>query len=209
MSDTQEVGSLKSPSLLKAIDVDRIIVFLSVCMVLYHVVYARTMFQGPIQHQDTHLLFGLVIVYLYALKDHKKQRPLIMLLLLGGVISTVYILWFYPALQERIGFPTTSDIYIGIVLLVACFMASFYALGKVLPIVGLVFIAYTFLGQYVPGPLWHFPIALKSAISSYDIGLSGMFGVVLGASANYIFMFIVFGAILQGSGAGQFFIEIG
>lgn len=178
-------------------------------MVAYHLVYTRFMFQSPIEHQNTHLLFGLMIVYATILVKRKKHWPLILPFIAASLFACGYIFYFYEELELRIGLPTQFDIYIGIILLVVTFVAAFNAIGRVLPIVGLIFIAYTFFGNYLPDPLWHFPISLDCAISMYNIGFSGMFGMVLGVSANYIFLFIMFGAFLSASGASQFFIEMG
>jgi len=188
---------------------DLAIMVMGMAMVLYHLVYVRWMWQGPIEHQAFHLLFGLVIVYLIALKKYKKHWPWLFLLLLVSIITTGYIKYFYPELEERMGMPTTPDLIIGILLLVVCFVAVLYSVSKILPIVALIFIAYTFLGQYVPGVFWHFPISLKTIISMYNIGLKGMFGMVLGVSANYIFLFLVLGAMLKTSGAIGFFNQVG
>ncbi len=178
-------------------------------MVIYHLVYTRTIFLGPIEHQNTHLLFALLLVFVGLLKKDKKRWPLILPLILASLITTGYIYYFYDDLEMRSGMQTTPDIYIGIVLLIISFIAVLYTTGKALVIVALVFMAYAFLGQYLPEPLWHYPLALRTIISSYNIGLSGMFGIALSVSANYIFLFVIFGAMITVSGAGRFFIEVG
>ena len=101
------------------------------------------------------------------------------------------------------------DCYKGIILLIVIFDAVIRSFRKVRPIICCLFIAYTFLGHYLPQPFWHFPVKLKAAISQYNIGLHGMFGLALGVSANYIFLFMLFGALLSASGANQFFTQIG
>ncbi len=115
---------------------------------------------------------------------------------------------FNDELEARRGILNQPDIIIGIILVVVSFEAARQSYGKVLPIIGLIFIAYTFLAHYLPGPLWHFPISLDAIIAKYNMGNSGMFGLVLGISANYIFLFVLFGGLLMASGATRFFIEV-
>jgi len=106
------------------------------------------------------------------------------------------------------GLPTNLDIVIGIIMLIVCFEATRRVFGPILPAIGLIFVAYVFLGQYIPPPFWHFPISLDLAIASYNIGLGGMYGLPLGMSANYMFLFIIFGAFLRVSGATNFFTQL-
>ena len=186
-----------------------VITVLGVTMVVYHLIFTRTFFQGYIEHQDTHLFFALLLIFLGTLKRKPKLWPLLALLILASIVTTGYIRVFYEALEWRMGIPNTTDLIIGIVLLIICFEATRQAFGILLPIVGLLFIAYAALGQYLPQPFWHFPITLKSMIANYNIGLTGMFGMALGVSANYIFLFIIFGRFLMASGASEFFMGLG
>ena len=186
-----------------------LIAFLSVSMVIYHVLYAKLMFIGPIEHQSIHLLFVLVIAFLSTLYKKRGHWPIIGVMLALSVFATGYVAIMYPELQNRIGLNTTLDLYVGAILIIVVFVALIYLVGVVLPILGGICIAYTFYGNLLPDPLWHFPISFSTAIPSYNIGFSGMYGLFLGISANYIFLFIVFGVFLEVSGGGRFFIEIG
>lgn len=188
--------------------IDYILLALSLIMILFHLIYTRTLFVGPIEIQNLHLLFALLIIFIHSLKKTKIIWPTI-LLIFASLITTGYIHLFFDALEERASRPTEIDIIIGVVLIIVCFEATRRAFGLALPIVGLIFVGYTFLGQYLPGPLWHFPVNLKLAISSYNIGLTGMFGTPLGMSANYIFLFIIFGAFLSVSKASKFIDQLG
>jgi TRAP transporter 4TM/12TM fusion protein len=180
---------------------------LGVSMVLYHLAYTRTLFQGPVEHQNTHLMFALLLVFLGSLKKNPKFWSLAVLLILLSLVATGYIQVFYDDLEGRL-VRNTTDVAIGILLLAVCFEATRQAFGVALPIVGLIFVGYTLLGQYLPRPLWHFPISIDMAIGSYNIGLTGMYGMPLGMSANYVFLFIIFGAFLRVSGAMQFFLQV-
>lgn len=193
----------------RSLDLNLVIRILSLAMILYHLVYTQTLLLGPIEHQNMHLLFALLIVFFDSLKKNKNLWPLVTLFIFLSLLCTGYIFYFFNELENRMGIPTPIDIIIGLLLVVVCLEACRQALGNVLPVIALCFIAYTFLGQYLPGPFWHFPMSLSTIVAKYNIGFSGMFGMALGISADYIFLFMVFGAFLQASGGSRFFSEVG
>ena len=110
----------------------------------------------------------------------------------------------------RVGVPETPDIIVGIVLVIVVTEATRRTFGLILPVLALIFIAYTLVGSYIPG-VFHVPyyspvtILTKMAL---DFG-KGMFGMILTVSVNYIFLFIVFGAFVQSVGAVKFFEQVG
>lgn len=179
-------------------------------MSLYHLVSTQYWLQSAIQHQNTHLAFALMLVFLFTLKKNKKLWLLILPLILLALVSTGYIQLLYPELDARQGVAvTTTDVAIGIILIVVVLEASRQAFGLVLPIVAVLFIAYSFLGNHLPPPLWHARFPLDAIIARYNIGLVGMYGSILNVSANYIFLFVLFGGLLGASGATRFFLEVG
>lgn len=198
---------MKKPEQLSKLDIT--IAVLAVGMLLYHLIQSRTLFMGYIEQQNIHLMFALMLVFLSTLKKKKRFWPWILLLIVVSLVTTVYIQVFHDDLLVRKGLPTVTDIVIGILLLVAVFEATRQSFGKVLPIVGLIFIAYVALGQYLPRPFWHFPIDIDLAISSFNMAFKGMFGMALGVSANYMFLFIMFGAFLRASGTMRFLTQVG
>ncbi len=181
----------------------------AISMAVYHLVSTQRFLQGPIEHQATHLAFGLVLVFLIALKKRTRLRPLILLFLLASVVATAYIKIFISGLEMRAGTPTLPDIVIGFILVVVVLWAAREAFGPVLPIIASLAILYFLFGQYLPDPLYHSSFKVARVVSHLNIGLTGMFGTVLGVSANYIFLFILFGGILQASGAMEFFLQLG
>lgn len=197
----------------KALNLDSIITILCVAMVLYHLIYTQTLLLGPIEHQNMHLLFALVLVCLSNINKLEQKTPLKMaphiILLIGTLITTLYIFVEFAGLEKRAGMNTQADIIIGLILLLVCWEVTRRAVGVVLPIISAVFVIYTLWGHHLPGPLWHFKIPLASAVSKFNIGFSGMFGASLGISADYIFLFMVFGAFLSAAGGSEFFLEIG
>lgn len=194
---------------LKTLDIA--IVVIALAMSLYHFASAFHLWQTSIEHQDTHLFLAFLLVYLTQMRSSKKRWwPLLLGFLLMGLVSTGYIWWYHDILQETYTIPTTIEIIIGIMLVVAAWEGNRRSFGWALPIVALVFVAYTFLGQYLPYPFWHFPLTLPTIVNQWVMNLNkGVFGPILALSANFLFVFILFGAILQATGASRFFIEVG
>jgi len=188
---------------------DTVIAVVAIGMVLYHLVYFETIFQGPYAHQATHLGLAMVLIFLGSMKRVPKLRFLWMVLVLASIIVAGYIIVYSEALQLRPGFPTNLDIVIGIMLVLLCLEASRQSFGIILSIVALVVIAYGLFGHLLPPPLEHAQEEPARIVSYCGIGLRGMFGVPLEASANYIFLFVVFGSLLQVTGATRFFVEVG
>ena len=189
--------------------IDIAIAVVGIGMGVYHLISTQRFLQGPIEHQDTHLGFALLLVFLTTMKKKIKLWPITSIFLLASIVTTVYIRILVPELEIRAGSPTLPDIVIGFILLVVMIEATREAFGPILPLIGILAILYFFFGQYLPYPFGHSGFKVARVISHLDIGLTGVFGTVLGVSANYIFLFILFGGILQASGAMEFFLQLG
>ncbi len=182
-------------------------------MVVYHFASAYHLWQPPIAHQDTHLFFAFLLVYLSVLKTTKKRWwPLLFIFLLMGLIPVVYIWWYHDVLTASFAVPTMLEVILGLMLVTAIWEGNRRSFGLVLPIVALIFVAYTFLGHYLPAGsvFWHFPLSLTTIVNQWAMNLDyGTFGRVLALSANFLFVFILYGAVLQATGASRFFIQVG
>lgn len=183
----------------------------SIAMVLYHLVSSIRFLEGPIEQQNTHLAFALVIVFLSAMKKRGIfWRIALVLLVLISLACTAYVRIFSLELQLRAGFNTLPDLIIGSLLIIVVLEATRLTFGWVLPGLGVIAIVYFFLGEYLPAPFTLPPFfPPEVVISRLSIGLSGIYGSILSISVNYIFLFVVFGALFAVSGATRFFIQIG
>jgi TRAP transporter 4TM/12TM fusion protein len=165
--------------------------------------------QATNRQLNTHLGFALILTFLIALQKKGKYRLVALLFLLASVFSISYLYILEPELVMRIGRPNTLDIIVGILIIIAAYEASRLAFGPVLPIVGILFLAYTFGGHFLPGILYHPAIALDRGLTFMVLGFDGLYGTALFTSMTIVFYFIVFGSLLQATGAGEFFIEVG
>ncbi len=127
---------------------------------------------------------------------------------LVAAFCAAYILFFYRDLAQRPGAPTQTDVWVSVVGMVLLLEATRRALGPPLMIVALVFLGYTFLGPYMPEVIAHRGASLNKGMSHYWLGSEGVFGVALGVSTTMVFLFVLFGALLERAGAGNYFIRV-
>ncbi len=118
-----------------------------------------------------------------------------------------YLFFFYTALADRPGDPTQFDIIVAVTGLILLLEATRRALGPPLMVVAAIFCIYTFGGQFMPDVIAHKGASLNKGMSHYWLGTEGVFGVALGVSTGMVFMFVLFGALLEAAGAGNYFIR--
>jgi len=127
---------------------------------------------------------------------------------LVGAFCAAYLFLFYEGLAERPGDPTQFDLIVAVIGLICLLEATRRALGPPLMVVCGVFIIYTFFGPYMPSVIAHKGASLSKGMSHYWLGTEGVFGVALGVSTGMVFMFVLFGALLESAGAGNYFIRV-
>lgn len=158
-----------------------------------------------------HLCFGLVLIYLlYPARkswSREKMNPLDAILAALSVVATMYLVINYKELVTRAGMNTPTDIAIGVMGVLLVFEATRRTVGWPMLTVALVFLAYAFLGPYMPGILAHRGVSFDELVSHLYFTTEGIFGVPMGVSSTFIFLFILFGAYLDATGLGKFFID--
>ncbi|MCQ4318653.1 TRAP transporter permease [Stutzerimonas stutzeri] len=159
-----------------------------------------------------HLAFALLLAFLAypAFKRSPRDRvPLIDIALgLIAAASAGYLFVAYEQLAQRPGNLTTMDLVtacIGIPLLLE---ATRRALGPALAIIALIFLGYSLAGPYMPGLLAHRGVSFTALANHQWITTEGVFGIALGVSTSFVFLFVLFGALLERAGAGHYFIQL-
>ncbi len=122
--------------------------------------------------------------------------------------AALYIVLFADELADRMGAPTVWDLSVGLLGLALLLEATRRTLGWPLLIVALVFLTYTVAGPYMPEVIAHKGASLNKLVSHQWLGTEGVFGIALGVSAGFIFLFVAFGALLEKAGAGFWFIQV-
>ncbi|MCH8498551.1 MAG: TRAP transporter permease [Marinobacter sp.] len=129
-------------------------------------------------------------------------------LALAASFSAAYLYIFYSQLATRPGNPSTADLVVALIGLVLLLEATRRALGLPLAIVAMVFIGYAVAGPYMPDVIAHRGASLNKLASHQWLGTEGVFGVALGVSTSFVFLFVLFGALLERAGAGHYFIRV-
>lgn len=132
------------------------------------------------------------------------------LLALIALAVCIYPLLDFDGYLERRQAPTGLDVLMGAVLLVLLLEACRRTTGWVLPVVSLLFIAYAYYGGYLPytWSLAHQGFNFDAIIGQFTMGTAGFYGTPLSVAASYIVLFTIYGAVLDYSGAGKFFIDL-
>ena len=118
-----------------------------------------------------------------------------------------YIFIFYAQLADRPGKPTTIDLVVAVAGIIFLLEATRRALGPPLMVVAAIFIFYTFAGSHMPAVIAHQGASLVKGMSHYWLTTEGVYGVALGVSTGMVFMFVLFGSLLEAAGAGNYFIR--
>ena len=132
------------------------------------------------------------------------------LLGLSGICACLYLIVFKEPLAIRAGLPTTGDLIASTVGLLVLAISVFRALGLPLVIVASVFVLYVFIGnvEWLPDAIRWKGASYGKAMWHYWMQTEGVFGVAIGVSASMIFLFVLFGSVLEKAGAGNYFIKI-
>ncbi|MBV7379056.1 TRAP transporter permease [Maritimibacter dapengensis] len=200
----------------------RLIAIIGIAFSLFQLYAAGIRPLGLFYQRPIHLGFVLVLCFLiYPVTGKTRRRgvfgwlidgPLI----LGGVLVGFWVPWNIDTIANAI-FPRTIDVTIGIITTIIVLEAARRAVGVVMTIIGAVFVVYAFAGSrgampfladWMPGILNHRGYSIERVASQLTLGAEGLFGIPLGVAATFIFVFVLFGAFLEVTGAGKFFIDL-
>ncbi|MDT8823783.1 TRAP transporter permease [Vibrio vulnificus] len=197
----------------------RILWFVPLCWSLFQLWYASPLpfifdfaVLNDTQARAVHLTFAIFLAFTAypALKSSPREHipALDWILALLGSFSASYIYIFYTELAGRSGAPTTMDVVVAVTGMVLLLEATRRALGPPLMLVAALFLFYTFAGPYMPDVIAHKGASINKAMSHLWLTTEGVFGVALGVSTSFVFLFVLFGAMLERAGAGAYFIKV-
>lgn len=164
------------------------------------------------QARAIHLAFALFLAFaLYPAfgRSSRTRVPLYdWVLIAGALVATGYLLLNYREISQRPGLPTVLDLVTAVIGIVVLLEAARRAVGPAITIIAMLMMAYIFLGPYMPGLISHKGANLSRAMSQLWITSEGVFGVALGVSTTVIFLFVLFGNLLEKAGAGSWMIQL-
>jgi TRAP transporter 4TM/12TM fusion protein len=162
--------------------------------------------------RSLHLAFAIFLVYL----SYPFRRGGIVheipwfdwLLALLAAFCAAYLYLFYEQLADRAGAPTTRDVAVAVAGILLLLEATRRALGWPLAIIAGCFLLYSLAGPWLPDLLAHKGASLERLASHQWLSTEGVFGVAVGVSASFVFLYVLFGSLLEQAGGGHYFIRV-
>ena len=189
-----------------------IIALLCVAFSSFHLYTAAFGAFAPQIQRSVHLAFALFLIFILYPATSKGSRNSIpwwdLLLAFAGAWVCIYIIVNYERIVLDVDLPSMVDYAHATAAILLLLEATRRIVGMPIALVAIVFLCYALLGQYLPGMAGHGGFSIKRILSHMYLTTEGIFGVPLGVSASFVFLFILFGAFLHSTGLGKFFIDL-
>lgn len=195
--------------------VGRVTQVIAVAYAGYYLFTAQFGIESPQAHRGYYWGFAGVLVFLlYPIRKRREAKvdqrvpvwDLALALLVLGL--TLYYVFGYSSIVSRGGRLTATDMVLGTLAVIVSLEMTRRVVGPILTVIGGVIVVYAFFGPYMPGVFAHRGYDAERFLSTAYTSFNGIFGSVADIFATYVFIFIIFGAFLQKSGAGQFFVDL-
>ena len=181
----------------------------AIVMSVFHL-YTAYAIVRPEHLRATHVAFVLLLTFLvFPLARRFRHRVMWWdwLLAAAGVATTVYLIMGGDDFFDRSILPNDWDIAFGALLIVLVLEAMRRTTGWVMPVITACFLAYAFFGPYLPAPWTHKGYEIPRLVGHMYMTLEGIYGTAIAVSSSLIILFTIYGAFLQYSGAGKFYID--
>jgi TRAP transporter 4TM/12TM fusion protein len=160
-----------------------------------------------------HLAFGIALAFsMHAMSRSPKLKSVItwydFLIMIVGVAAILYQWYAYKDLAMRSGAWTQTDIIVGVATILVVLEASRRVMGLPLMLAAVLFLLYDYFGPYLPDMIAHKGASINKIMGQMVLTTEGIFGVPLGVSASFVFLFVLFGSLLDKAGAGEYFIKV-
>lgn len=203
---------LKKHRKLESKALNYITIFISCLFSLTYIYFAYFGYPNPQISRGAYIGFVLVLAFILFPANRKSpaNRPTIFDWIL--VIASAYCCWFFVAMYEIVVFRgavvTPYEITVSVIGILLCLEVTRRVVGNFLPVVAMIFLLYAYFGPHVPGMLAHRGYTFARIVSFEWLTIYGVFGSVTAIFANFVFLFVILGTILERFGAAKFFIEL-
>lgn len=156
------------------------------------------------------LTLSFFIIFLQSATRQKENKVLRLITWAWAALAVLvggYVVFGFESLINRMGAPNTIDLVLGGLCIIMVLDATRRSIGWPLPIVTCLFLLYTYFGNYLTGTFSHRGYGIERIINQMYMTTEGIFGVALGVVVTIVFLFILFGAVLEKSGGGKAFID--
>ncbi len=176
------------------------------------------MFKG-LPARAIHLGFALLLAFLiFPYARGKKVNFIDILIAITGAVCCLYIYVFYDQLVDRGGillkinlsdnFTIPIELILGIIGILILLEATRRAIGVPLVVIAVCFLLFSYFGQYAPDIISHGGLSLKRLVGFQWFDQEAIFGIPIGVSVDFIFLFVLFGALLETAGGGKYFLDL-
>lgn len=160
-----------------------------------------------------HISFTMALVFLLypASSKHSKSEGIPwydFICAIVSIASAMYIVVFFNELTSRSGLPNTWDLFFGFLFMLSLLEATRRISNPILPGLAILALLYCYLGRYMPPMIAHRGFSIERIINHMYLGTEGIFGTPLQVSSTFVFMFILFGSVLERTGLGRFIIDL-
>ena len=193
---------------------------IALCWSLFQLSAASFILLDSLTLRSIHLGFALLLVFCaFPLRRRKiEDKDSVLKFHKLGVVniacaliacgSALYIVLDYQGISERQGLPLDRDVVVGVVLMMLILEAARRVVGLALPILCGIFIVYALYGNHMPDLLAFKGVSLQRLLGQMTMSTEGIYGIPLDVSASIVFLFVLFGAMLDRAGAGEYFIRL-
>ncbi len=176
------------------------------------------MFKG-LPARAIHLGFALLLAFLiFPYARGKKVNFIDILIAITGAVCCLYIYFFYDQLVDRGGillkinlsdnFTIPIELILGIIGILILLEATRRVIGIPLVVIAVCFLLFSYFGQYAPDIISHGGLSLKRLVGFQWFDQEAIFGIPIGVSVDFIFLFVLFGALLETAGGGKYFLDL-
>jgi TRAP transporter 4TM/12TM fusion protein len=153
---------------------------------------------------------SLVFILYPSSNKSKKDKPTLLdwLFSFTSLLLGAYIVFNYTEIVLRAGLPNNMDVILGIISILVLLEGARRIVGKEIVILAILFLFYAYFGRKLPGFIAHRGYSIKAIAEYMYLSTEGIYGIAIGVSSTYIYLFILFGSFLQKSGMGQFFNDL-
>lgn len=195
---------------------DRVAGVLAAALTIFQIYTALYMPLPGMAQRAVHLGLGLAIVYLYYPKKRPEKPVMKNLSYMFGIFCALLALtaclnvalnWGVMAKPMRLAIPWKSDKIFGVLLAILVLLGTKKVTGWAMPLIATVFLCYAYFGSYMPGMFKHAGVKFGNLVSMTYMCTEGIFSSILGVSTDQVFIFLLFGQLLEALGGSEFFLE--
>ena len=191
-------------------------VLLAIVLALFQLSAAGVRPVGLFYQRGFHLALVEVLAFLLFPSRSRRERGLRRSLawsidavfIAAAATTALYLTLNLDAIVGRAGAPSPLDVLVGAAAVVTLLEATRRVLGWAISVIAVLFVCYAYLGPFLPGVLRHGGYGTGRIVGQLFLGQEGIYGIPLGVAATFVFIFILFGALLEVTGAGQFFMDL-